>query len=355
MGISGQRQPTAFSTWMRTGRWPRVEAAQGVEVKFNPWHDPRNGRFTFGPGGPQSQDRKQQDPIGNLLKEDPSLKPITTIEEADAWRERLLRQYGHLRRYREAIEARYQLYKSKVPPRRKSVAQQAIEFYTGEAEALRDISEGTIVTAYNLATKPGPTIRNAAIGLAQTVDAIITDDTPAYVYFDRAAKWLQNASLHDLGYALGAGAGNIALTIVPGAMASKLSTVLRARKVRSYAPSIERATPRKNFDIYEILTEQPISGTSRAAHRASANRNLYNYLQKHPELAKMLDTELNANVLAHMSSGKKLRNPPGAIWHHPAHNPNVAHLLRRAEHTNPLTQPALHPNGVGGFGAHYGN
>ncbi|MBB4839633.1 hypothetical protein HNP52_002702 [Sphingomonas kyeonggiensis] len=53
MGISGQGQPTAFSIWMRTGRWPRVEAPS-VEVKFNPWHDPRNGQFTFGPGGPRS-------------------------------------------------------------------------------------------------------------------------------------------------------------------------------------------------------------------------------------------------------------------------------------------------------------
>lgn len=35
---------TAFSIWLRTGR--RVEAAP-VEVKFNPWHDREDGRFTF--------------------------------------------------------------------------------------------------------------------------------------------------------------------------------------------------------------------------------------------------------------------------------------------------------------------
>ena len=38
----------AFSVWLRTGRlslrWARGGAA---EVKFNPWHDPDDGRFTF--------------------------------------------------------------------------------------------------------------------------------------------------------------------------------------------------------------------------------------------------------------------------------------------------------------------
>src|SRR5436305_366039 len=37
----------AFVVWMRTGRWPVARGADGREVKFNPWHDPRTGRFTF--------------------------------------------------------------------------------------------------------------------------------------------------------------------------------------------------------------------------------------------------------------------------------------------------------------------
>jgi hypothetical protein len=37
-------QPTAFETYLRTGR----RSLQGmVERKFNPWHDPEDGRFTF--------------------------------------------------------------------------------------------------------------------------------------------------------------------------------------------------------------------------------------------------------------------------------------------------------------------
>lgn len=38
----------AFARYLRTGRRP------DLELKFNPYHDPRNGRFTFAPGGPRS-------------------------------------------------------------------------------------------------------------------------------------------------------------------------------------------------------------------------------------------------------------------------------------------------------------
>jgi hypothetical protein len=37
----------AFSVWLRTGRLPRWARRRAAEVKFNPWHDPDDGRFTF--------------------------------------------------------------------------------------------------------------------------------------------------------------------------------------------------------------------------------------------------------------------------------------------------------------------
>lgn len=46
-----QLRRQAFSSWLRTGRWPVVRTADGIECKFNPYHDPTNGRFTFAPGG----------------------------------------------------------------------------------------------------------------------------------------------------------------------------------------------------------------------------------------------------------------------------------------------------------------
>lgn len=53
---------SAFAIYLRTGR----RAVRGVEVKFNPWHDPRDGRFTFAgqgqlyPNGYVAQDRSQE-------------------------------------------------------------------------------------------------------------------------------------------------------------------------------------------------------------------------------------------------------------------------------------------------------
>lgn len=45
--ISDSERQRAFSIWLRTGRLPSVRSADGIELKFNPWHDPENGRFTF--------------------------------------------------------------------------------------------------------------------------------------------------------------------------------------------------------------------------------------------------------------------------------------------------------------------
>lgn len=45
----------AFEHYLRTGRRLAPPAsALAPERKFNPYHDPRNGRFTFAPGGPKS-------------------------------------------------------------------------------------------------------------------------------------------------------------------------------------------------------------------------------------------------------------------------------------------------------------
>ena len=44
----------AYTHWLRSGRWVRSYGFDGRELKFNPYHDPRNGQFTFAPGGPRS-------------------------------------------------------------------------------------------------------------------------------------------------------------------------------------------------------------------------------------------------------------------------------------------------------------
>jgi len=42
----------AFEIYLRTGR--RFACPDAPERKFNPYHDPRNGQFTFAPGGARS-------------------------------------------------------------------------------------------------------------------------------------------------------------------------------------------------------------------------------------------------------------------------------------------------------------
>lgn len=49
--ISDDERRRAFSVWLRSGRLPSVRSADGIELKFNPWHDPESGRFTFAGAG----------------------------------------------------------------------------------------------------------------------------------------------------------------------------------------------------------------------------------------------------------------------------------------------------------------
>ena len=49
-GETASAERLAFSTYLRTGYRDRSVAPGAVEFKFNPYHDPRNGQFTFAPG-----------------------------------------------------------------------------------------------------------------------------------------------------------------------------------------------------------------------------------------------------------------------------------------------------------------
>ncbi len=51
MELTSSDQRRATSMWLRTGRWPVFTTADGIERKFNPYHDSKDGRFTFAPGG----------------------------------------------------------------------------------------------------------------------------------------------------------------------------------------------------------------------------------------------------------------------------------------------------------------
>lgn len=49
--ISEEEWHLAFPIWLRTGKLPSHSKGDGIECKFNPWHDPKDGRFTFAGAG----------------------------------------------------------------------------------------------------------------------------------------------------------------------------------------------------------------------------------------------------------------------------------------------------------------
>lgn len=51
MELSEDEWRRAFPAWLRTGRLPSIQKGDAIERKFNPWHDPEDGRFTFAGSG----------------------------------------------------------------------------------------------------------------------------------------------------------------------------------------------------------------------------------------------------------------------------------------------------------------
>ena len=93
MDRPSKRSPAAraaFAHYLRTGRWLPDEMFapdNEVELKFNPYHDPRNGQFTFAPGGSRSlahvtvsQSRKPAPPHPDR-KDPASAKPARGASE----------------------------------------------------------------------------------------------------------------------------------------------------------------------------------------------------------------------------------------------------------------------------------
>jgi len=118
MQISSEQRRQAFSVWLRTGWLPSPRGRGGLELKFNPWHDPEIGRFTFagqgryyGRGG-RSQDGVDDRAAGRRVQyvDDPDKPPIRSVAEAGAWRAKELALHGGDPEYSEAVEARYRLY-----------------------------------------------------------------------------------------------------------------------------------------------------------------------------------------------------------------------------------------------------
>lgn len=201
----------AFSTWLRTGKVPLLPENDAIECKFNPWHDPEDGRFTFAGSG-------NYHGTGKRL---PAARAPKALSRDDPRKSRNLRAP-----------------KSKMP--RTEQSNPAAEFVGGVGEGLYGVAEGTVATVRSaLTTNPTTTLRNAALGIASSIDgAIAAEDTPARVQVSRAADAVANASARDIGRVTGTVVGNGVLAAVPGTALGKVSALRRLR-VATPGPSYE--------------------------------------------------------------------------------------------------------------------
>lgn len=144
-----------FGVWLRTGHLPSPWP-DGIEVKFNPWHDPEDGRFTFagpghyyGAGGGEPANRRS-DRAPRISDRDNSRMPrIATKPNAN-----LLRA-GQPARSRNkpgdggAIEAPPKPPAASPPGARQNPV---AEFVGGAREGLYDVAKGAVEGVYSVLT-----------------------------------------------------------------------------------------------------------------------------------------------------------------------------------------------------------
>lgn len=260
---SNNTQRNAFARWLRTGQPPTLSNSDGLELKFNPWHDPADGRFTSVGAGHRYGARGEllnlvggRDPAtdGRLSRGVERSKPragTSLKEELPAGRGE-----STLRRRPLGLQA-----KRTEGKRREDRPNRVTEFVGGVGQGLYGVAEDTVDGIRDvLTTNPATTVRNAGRGVARMIDtAIAAEDTPARVQVARAANRVANASARDIGRFTGSAAGNVVLTVAPGAALSKVSALR----------SLRHARPRPTFKPAEI-------GWARETSKSTEPWKLYN-------------------------------------------------------------------------------
>lgn len=221
--ISEQQRRRAFGWWLRTGRLMPARQPDGVELKFNPWHDPDDGRFTsrgagrhFGEGegaaegAPAPRTRRSGRQDAEAAGPAPA-RPLTPLPAG--------RGAG-----KGATSA----------AARSGERNAAVEFAIGTGEGLYDAAAGAERGVHSaLTTNPVTTIRDTGRGIAAMIDtAVAAEDTPARVQVQRAADAVTNASPREIGHAVGSVAGNTVLAAAPGAGISKIAATRHLRTLR---------------------------------------------------------------------------------------------------------------------------
>lgn len=242
---SDGRQSSAFSRWLRTGKLPSALGPDGLELKFNPWHDPADGRFTFagagrryGAGGTdvareansRTVPRAGRAPIAEDRRKSQTATPQTAGNAPG--RTSKSEDQGPARHASSAVL-------SKRIERQRSGNQPSpvTEFVGGVGEGLYNVGKEAVSgVRAALTISPVTTARNAGRGVAEMIDAVIaSEDTPARIQVSRASHAVANASARDIGHATGMVVGDVALAAAPGAALSKAAALRRLRMAKPVA------------------------------------------------------------------------------------------------------------------------
>ncbi len=249
---SGSSERTAFSRWLRTGKVPSALGPDGLELKFNPWHDPADGRFTFAGAGRREGSSKadttsaRHDRAPSQASRASSLGDRDTSRTATPPKAEVPRARPLAGDDRKSVERRSAKVQSTRTPRSRPGDQPnpVAEFIGGVGQGLYDVGEKTVAgVRAALTTNPVTTVRDAGRGIAGMIDtAIAAEDTPARVQISRAADAVAIASARDIGRATGSVAGNVALAVAPGAALSEISALR----------SLRMARPRMTYDPPQV-------------------------------------------------------------------------------------------------------
>lgn len=137
---------------------PPARASDGIEYKHNPWHDPKDGRFTSASLGTRGAAHPAAPQVG---------RGGTTNRPSPADRARVATTPRSWNRY------------------------PAVEFVAGAGEGLSGVAKGTVAGAYSaLTTNPVTTVRTVGLGLAHKIDMAIAAGTfrPARSYYARRTR-----------------------------------------------------------------------------------------------------------------------------------------------------------------------
>jgi hypothetical protein len=199
MDVSIEAKRRAYAVWLRTGRWPVPQGADGTELKFNPWHDPKDGRFTTA-GGAAS---------GGQIGSAPARTTVKTNLPSRTRDQRIIKPQNRQNTVISTLQA---------------VVTAKHDLEEGFKDGIYDTAMGAAKAVQStLTTKPVTTIKNNNFAIADQIDGVIAaEDTPARKQIARAANRVMHTNPHEIGYVVGKVAGNAAITSATGAVAGKL-------------------------------------------------------------------------------------------------------------------------------------